>query len=133
MKEKNHFQRNFYFPLPLAPPCLVCASFSTQHLALSQMDLMAQGWSWLAEAATAKICRRGPSVAMVTELKLPSGSVRLCHIEPQLSGREPRSLWSLAWPHSSFPVVPIIPPWVLKSIHIINSSLWLNLFQTKGI
>lgn len=95
------------------------------------MDLMAQGRSWLAEAATAKICRRGPSVAMATELKLPSRSASVCHIQPQLLGGEPRSLWSPAWPHSCFPVVSIILPWVLKSIHMINSSLWLNFFKQR--
>lgn len=33
-----------------------------------------------------------PSVAMVTELMLSSGSVLVCHTEPQSLGREPRSL-----------------------------------------
>lgn len=45
---------------------------------------MAQGWSWLAESV--KIHRNGPSVAMVTELLRPSGSVRVSHNELQLPG-----------------------------------------------
>lgn len=75
---------------------------------------MAQGRSWLAE--TAKICRSGPSVAMVTELMLPSGSVRAFHTEPPSLGQEPRSLWTPARPHSFFP----------SSIH--NATL---IFQAK--
>lgn len=73
-----------------------------------------------------------PRVAMVTELMPPSSSVRVCQsYRTKPLGREPRSLWAVAYPHFFFPVVSIILPWLLRSIGITISSLQLNLLQRK--
>lgn len=74
---------------------------------------MAQGRSWLAE--TAKICKSGPSVAMVTGLILPSGSVRVSHNELELLVCEPKSLWTLTGPHFFSSVsLPLVLKWIYR-------------------